>query len=269
LFLFLSTNYLQILLPTTIMKKHSKRTKAKHDWRPKEIKLLGKLSDAELARRIGIRTAVVSKKRASMGIDPSSLSKRLKWTPKNLALLGKRTDSEVARIMKGSSGRVAAKRLSLGIECYATSSNSWHTWTNKEIAMLGKYHDPEVGRKIGISIACVARKRRQLGIASLLARKTTIRDPRSLDQWTAKETALLGKMTDKDVTERLDIAISAVRLKRISLGIAPYRRRVNFPGIWTPAVMARIPNESSAKLARELGVSRQRVHQKRKELLEG
>ena len=135
--------------------------------------------------------------------------------------------------------------------------------------MLGQYHDPEVGRKIGVSIACVARKRRQLGIPSLLARKTTSRDRRSLDQWTAEETALLGKMTDKDVTERLDLALSAVRLKRISLGIPPFRRRVNSPGIWTPEVMARIPNESPAKLAKELGVSRQRVHQKRNELLEG
>jgi hypothetical protein len=251
------------------MKKHSKRTKAKHDWLPQESKLLGKVSDAELARRIGIRTAEVSKKRASMGIDPSSLSKRLKWTPKNLALLGTRTDNEVARIMNGSSGRVAAKRLSLGIESYAISSNSWHTWTDKEIAMLGQYHDPEVGRKIGVSIACVAMKRRQLGIPSFLVRKPTSRDRRSLADWTAEETALLGKMTDKDVIERLDLAISAVRLKRISLGIPPFGRRVNSPGIWTPEVMARIPNESSAKLAKELGVSRQRVHQKRNELLEG
>jgi len=251
------------------MKKHSKRTKAKHDWLPKELKLMGELPDAELARRIGTRTAEVSKKRASMGIDPSSLSKTLKWTPKNLALLGTRTDHEVARIMNGSSGRVAAKRLSLGIESYATSSNSWHTWTDKEIAMLGQYHDPEVGRKIGVSIACVARKRRQLGIPSLLARKATTRERRSLDQWTAKETALLGKMTDRDVTERLDLAISAVRLKRISLGIPPFRRRVNSPGIWTPEVIARIFDESPVKLAKELGVSRQRVHQKRNELLEG
>jgi len=251
------------------MKKRSKRTMAKPDWLPQESKLLGELPDAELARRIGTRTAEVSKKRASMGISPSSLSKRLKWTPENLALLGTRTDNEVARIMNGSSGRVAAKRLSLGIESYAKSSNSWHTWTDKEIAMLGQYHDPEVGRKIGVSIACVARKRRQLGIPSFLARKTTSRDRRSLDQWTAGETALLGKMTDKDVTERLDLALSAVRLKRISLGIPPFRRRVNSPGIWTPEVMARIPNESPAKLAKELGVSRQRVHQKRNELLEG
>ena len=269
MFLLLSTNYLQILSLGTIMKKRSKPTKAKHDWLPQESKLLGELPDAELARRIGIRTAEVSKKRASMGIDPSSLSKRLKWTPKNLALLGTRTDNEVARIMNGSSGRVAAKRLSLGIESHAKSSNSWHTWTDKEIAMLGKCHDPEVGRKIGVSIACVARKRRQLGIPSLLARKTTSRDRRSLDQWTAKETALLGKMTDKDVGGRLDLALSAVRLKRISLGIPPFRRRVNSPGIWTPEVVARIFNESPAKLAKELGVSRQRVHQKRNELLEG
>jgi|AntRauTorckE6833_2_1112554.scaffolds.fasta_scaffold11905_3 hypothetical protein len=251
------------------MKKHSKRTKAKHKWLTQELKLLGKIPDAELARRIRIRTAEVSKKRASMGIDPLSLSERINWTPKNLALLGTRTDDEVAKIMNCSSGRVAAKRLSLGIECYAKSSNSWHTWTDKEIAILGQYHDPEAARKIGVSIARVALKRRQLGIPSLFARKTKSRKPRSASEWTAKEIALLGKMTDNDVTERLDLALSAVRLKRISLGIPPYRRRANSPGIWTPKVIARIFSESPAKLAKELGVSRQRIHQKRNELLKG
>jgi len=250
------------------MKKRSKQTKTKHEWQPEELSQLGEIPDAELARRIGIRTAVVSRKRSSMGIDPSSLSKRLKWTRKNLAMLGKRSDREVASIMNASSGRVAAKRLSLGIECYATSSKSWHTWTDKEIAMLGQDYDPGVARKIGISVSCVTNKRRQLGIRSFLRRKAVSRPRRSLSDWKAEEIALLGTMTDKNVAARLDLSPSTVRLKRLSLEIPPFRKRASSPGIWTPDVMARIVKESGAELAKELGVSRQRVYQKRKELLE-
>lgn len=249
------------------MKKQSKQAKTKHKWLPKELSKLGKIPDAELARRIGIRTAVVSRKRSSMGIDPSSLAQRLNWTRENLDLLGTLPDREVAKIMNASSGRVAAKRLSLGIECYVKSSKSWHTWTDKEIAMLGKDHDPAVARKIGISISSVAAKRRQLGIESFFKRKAETRPRRSLSDWTAKETALLGKMTDKDAGARLHLAPSTVRLKRLSMDIPPFRKRAASTGIWTPAVMARIAKEPSAKLAKELGISRQRVHQKRKELL--
>ncbi|MDP4624224.1 MAG: hypothetical protein NWT08_03690 [Akkermansiaceae bacterium] len=250
------------------MKKQPKKTKSKHKWLRKELSKLGKIPDAELARRIGIRTAVVSRKRSSMEIEPLSTSQRLNWTKENLALLGTRTDREVAEIMNASPGRVTIKRLSLGIESYAISSNSWHTWTDEEIAMLGTDHDPAVAEKIGISTRSVSLKRRQLGIRSFLKRKAVIRPRRYLSDWKAKETALLGTMTDKDLAARLNLSPSAVRLKRLSLGIAPFRKRAASTGIWTPAVMARIIKEPSAALARELGVSRQRVHQKRKELLE-
>ena len=252
----------------SIMKKQPKQTKSKHRWLPKELSKLGKIPDAELARRIGIRTAVVSRKRSSMGIDPLSTSQRLNWTKENLALLGTRTDREVAEIMNASPGRVTIKRLSLGIECYATSSNAWHSWTDEEIKLLGKDYDPAVAEKIGISIRSVSLKRRQLGIRSFLKRKAVSRPRRYLSDWKAKETALLGTMTDKDLAARLDLSPSAVRLKRLSMDIAPFRKRAASTGIWTPAVMARVTKESSAALAKELGVSRQRVHQKRKELLE-
>ena len=265
-------NHLYHVFPTiplySIMKKQPKQTKTKHKWLPTESSKLGKIPDAELARRIGIRTAVVSRKRSSLGIDPLSLSQRVNWTEENLALLGTRTDREVAKIMNASPGRVTAKRLSLGIESHAISSEIWHTWTDEEIALLGTDHDPAIAKKIGISTTRVSVKRRQLGIPSFLKRNAVSRPRRFLSDWNAKETALLGTMTDKNLAARLNLSPSAVRLKRLSMGIAPCRKRATSTGIWTPAVMARITKEPSAALAKELGVSRQRVHQKRKESLE-
>jgi len=79
--------------------------------------------------------------------------------------------------------------------------------------------------------------------------------------------ALLGTMTDREVAERFDLSPGAVRLKRISLGIAPCRRgEVWRQGVWTDEVVARLGKERCSEIARDIGVSRERVRQKCKEL---
>jgi len=51
------------------------------------------------------------------------------------------------------------------------------------------------------------------------------RPKRPLTDWNLKEIALLGEMTDASAAAALDLAHSAVRLKRISLGIPPFGRK--------------------------------------------
>jgi Cys-tRNA synthase (O-phospho-L-seryl-tRNA:Cys-tRNA synthase) len=51
------------------------------------------------------------------------------------------------------------------------------------------------------------------------------RKSKSSHYWTKKEIALLGKMTAGAAAAALDFALSAVRLKRISLGIPPFGRK--------------------------------------------
>ena len=182
--------------------------------------MLGTIPDATLASKIGLAINTVQRKRKSLGIPASRPAKSLNWTPAVIGILGKFPDGEIARIHGMSILSVYKKRVALGIRCYARKSKTWHYWTKKEIALLGKMPDADVALRTGINKASVAWKRCKLKIPSF----TKKRPKKLLTDWTRKEVALLGKMTDGAAAAALDFAHSAVRLKRISLGIPPFGR---------------------------------------------
>jgi len=182
--------------------------------------MLGTISDAALSRKLGVCTGTVLKKRQTLGIPASRPAKSINWTPDVIALLGKIPDGEVARIYGMNILSVHKKRVALGIRCYARKSKTWHYWTKKEIALLGKMPDTDVALRTGIKKASVAWKRGKLEIPAF----TQKRPKKLLTDWTRKEIAVLGKMTDAAAAATLDLAHSAVRLKRISLGIPPFGR---------------------------------------------
>ncbi len=249
------------------MKRKAPKSEPAHVWNKRQLSLLGKISDGALARQLGLSTSAVFLKRSSMGIPSSRPFGSIGWGPREIALLGKHPDAEVARRLGIPYKSVIKKRLALGIECHARSSNSWHRWTARELALLGTNFDRVVAEEIGISSMCVTTKRREMGIPSFLKRKSTNRPRRSVGDWTAAEMAILGTMTDKEAGEALDLSPSTVRLKRISLGIPPCRRGKSRPAsVWTPDVIRRLGKESAAVIARDVGVSRQRVSQKLQEL---
>jgi len=193
----------------------------RHLWTRKHIAMLGKITDAALSRITGLDIGTVFTKRHKLGIPASRPAKSLNWTPAVIATLGKLPDGEVARINGMSILSVHKKRSSLGIQCYARKSKSWHYWTKKEIALLGKMPDGDVALRTGINKASVAWKRCKLEIPPF----TKKRPKKLLTDWTRKEIAVLGKMTDAAAAAALDLAHSAVRLKRISLGIPPFGRK--------------------------------------------
>ena len=80
--------------------------------------------------------------------------------------------------------------------------------------------DGDVALRTGINKASVFWKRCKLKIPSF----TQKRPKKLLTDWTRKEIGVLGKMTDAAAAASLDLAHSAVRLKRISLGIPPLGR---------------------------------------------
>lgn len=248
------------------MSSKSTSPKHQHQWTDEEIALLGKISDGKLARQIGVPTGIVYMKRSTMGIAPSRPFYNLTWGPKELALLGKHPDSEVARMLGVPQKSILNKRRSLGITCYAKSSNFWRAWTPEEIAMLGKRIDADVAETLGISLGSVAITRRKLGIPAFKPRKAPNRPRRSLSDWSEKEIALLGTLTDKQAAETIGLGHATVRIKRISLGIPPCRIKAGRPSFWTPDVLARLGKELDSVIARDIGVSRQRVSQKRAEL---
>jgi hypothetical protein len=192
----------------------------RHNWTRKQIAMLGTIPDAALSRKLDLCISTVLKKRQQLGIPASRPPKSINWTSDVIALLGKIPDGEVARIYGMNVLSVYKKRLELGIRCYARKSKTWHYWTKKEIALLGKMPDGEVALRTGIKKASVYWKRCKLKIPSF----TQKRPKKLLTDWTLKEIAVLGQMTDAAAAATLDLAPSAVRLKRISLGIPPFGR---------------------------------------------
>lgn len=199
---------------------HAKR----HTWTRRQIAMLGTISDAALSRKLDLCIATVLKKRQKLGIAASRPPKSINWTPDVIASLGKIPDSEIARIYGMNILSVHKKRVSRGIRCYARKSKTWHYWTKKEIALLGKMPDGDVSLRTGINKASVFWKRCKLKIPSF----TQKRPKKLLTDWTLQEIAVLGKMTDAAAATSLDFAHSAVRLKRISLGIPPFGRSSSY-----------------------------------------
>lgn len=190
-------------------------------WTRRQIAMLGTVSDAILARKLNLPVGTVLKKRLKLGIPASRPARSLTWTPAAIAMLGKVPDGKIAKLFDMSILSVRHKRISRGIRCYARTSKTWHFWTKKELALLGKMPDGDVALRTGINKASVAWKRCKLGIPAF----TQKRPKRLLTDWTRKEIAVLGKMTDAAAAAALDFANSAVRKKRISLGIPPFGRR--------------------------------------------
>jgi hypothetical protein len=189
-------------------------------WTRSTIAKLGTMPDAALAGKLRVTVGTVLMKRQKLGISASRPSKSIDWTRDMIATLGRIPDREFARIHEINVLTVYKKRLDLGIRCYARKSKTWHYWTKKEIDLLGKMPDVDVALRTGIHKASVAWKRGKLNIPPF----TTRRPKKLLTDWTRKEIAVLGTMTDSAAAAALDLAPSAVRLKRISLGIPPFGR---------------------------------------------
>ena len=190
-------------------------------WTRRHIAMLGTMSDAALSRKLGLSLGTVFEKRQKLGIAASRPARTINWTPAIIALLGKVPDGEIARTYGMNILSVRKKRVDRGIRCYARKSKIWHYWTKKEIALLGKMPDGEVSLRTGIHKASVAWKRCKLKIPPF----TQKRPKKHLTDWTLREIGVLGTMTDAAAAAALDLAPSAVRLKRISLGIPPFGRR--------------------------------------------
>ena len=189
-------------------------------WTRTTISMLGTMPDAALARKLRVAVGTVLAKRQKLGIPASRPPRSIQWTRDMIATLGRIPDREFARNYGMNVLTVYKKRLDLGIRCYARKSKTWHYWTQKEIALLGKMPDGEVALRTGIHKASVAWKRGKLKIPPFTSR----RPKKHLTDWTRKEIAVLGTMTDAAAAATLDLAPSAVRLKRISLGIPPFGR---------------------------------------------
>jgi hypothetical protein len=193
-------------------------------WTPEDIALLGQVTDAELARKMGIAVDCVSSKRRDLGIE----RKARIWTKDNIALLGVFNDSEVARkIGLGvTTAAVKNKRQKLKIEAcrIRTSPPSLPRanatlWTPEALGLLGKISDYALAKKSGIERSAITVMRNKNGIAPFSIKGRTW-------NWTDDQLSLLGTAPDGVVAIQIGGGIhrSTVSGKRKKLNIAAFRQ---------------------------------------------
>jgi len=108
-------------------------------WPPAKVALLGTAPDQEIARRLGISTGTVSKRRAALGI-PKWDQKLKPWKPVEDALLGKMPDTEVSKRTGRSFQAVGSRRRDLKIPKFGMAIRHW---TRAEDGLLGTIPDKQ------------------------------------------------------------------------------------------------------------------------------
>ncbi len=133
-------------------------------WTRKNLALLGKVTDKELARRMKVSYTTVNGKRRQLGIPPyRPPARRIEWTEEMLALLGKVCDSTVAKRYGISSFSVFRKRRELGIP---PCLNNYSVVPTPELMALLRLPLPslELEHRTGLHRSTIRSLRTKMGI---------------------------------------------------------------------------------------------------------
>ena len=139
-------------------------------WAKKQIALLGTMSDVDLARRIGVKTWLVTYKRRQLKIPYYTGPKKsaVPWAEEEVRLLGRIPDAEVARRIGRAVTAVKARRQMLRIP---SADPHFRFWTQDEEKLLGKATDREIGQRLNRTTLAVTGRRRALNIPGWRVRK--------------------------------------------------------------------------------------------------
>ena len=90
------------------------KTRVKHNWTQEEDALLGKVSDGEAARQIGLAPLTILLRRRELGIAAYKPQRRIKtWGAVELLLFQTHSDAEIAKLAKRDANEVMAMRRKL------------------------------------------------------------------------------------------------------------------------------------------------------------
>jgi hypothetical protein len=167
------------------------------------VRLLGKMSDREVAERLGLKERRVRFERFVRGIPAFNRVGKIRRTPALVKLLRLRT-SEVCAITGICNSTVSKLRKEFGVPAPPPRS----AWTPRALAALGKKPDALIAAELGLKEITVARKRQELGLQRLRS-------------WTAAEEALVGTAPDAVIARRLHRSIEAVAKRRRLLKLPP------------------------------------------------
>ena len=177
------------------------------DW---DAQPLGKLSDPELAKKLGVTPSAVCRARQRRGISAKFVS--IDWDAQPL---GKLSDPELAKKLGVTPPAVRKARLRRGIPSFIfrrAAARSDSDWAEQP---LGKITDSELARRLGITRGTVRRAREKRGIPPL----TTRGDPKNRYAINWDTITTLGKHPDAVIARRLGTSEGAVGMARKSRGI--------------------------------------------------
>lgn len=151
------------------------------DWRQFD-RLLGKLPDEEIARRVGTSPSGVLHRRRRLRIRrvPRRSPDWLKIDP----LLGTRPDREIARLAGCSPHKVLCRRAGLGISPFprprAGASRAVEIDWRRVDRLLGRVPDFKIARRFGLMRGAVQCRRQAKGIRPYIWQrdKRRVRSPR-------------------------------------------------------------------------------------------
>lgn len=240
-----------------------------HLWTPDDISLLGNMTDAAAAARIGTSHYQVLSERLRRDIPVfRKKSQRHQWLPEHDAMLGVKFDAEVAALLGISPKTVRIRRAALGISRQRGSGivkggyvapTPEEIWTPEAIAKLGTISDSLLCAILRIPSQQVRAKRESMGIPRFSLPHPQIR------KWTAEEIALIGTMPDSEVARKLGISRSQVEVRRKKMGI-PRFVVIKQERAWLPEEDAMLGVLVDAEVAANLGINRLLVQRRRKKL---
>lgn len=228
----------------------------KKELPPQLLEQLGKLSDAEIARRAGMVVATVRRIRTELGI-PGRKERTQSLRKKAEALMPQCTDAEIATNLQISPSRVFSWRTECRIkyqgqkEAAAPPQQITHFEAKYPglHADLGRTPDAELGRRYGISRERVRQFRSMLGIAQASSA------PPLRSQLPDSVKSQLGSRPDKQLAREIGVDAHHIRRLRCELGIPAHS-----PYAGVQDQLAHLFGKvSDIQIAREYGVPAQTV----------
>ena len=130
-------------------------------WDLEDIKLMGTMSDHNLAKLLHLSQPTVRLKRIDLGIH--IFDKKYKWRKSEMALIGKMPYQHLADKLGIKLAHVRYSRELLGIP--STCPQTRTLWTDAMISLLGTDIDKNIAKLLNIKEGKVFRKRSKLKIS--------------------------------------------------------------------------------------------------------
>lgn len=216
------------------------------DWNEENVKLLGTMTDTELARKLGLAITTVGAKRRSLGIAGVTPSRGALVIPPPLKRkLGKWSDALIASKLGVAGSTISNARRKLGIPAIMQANYL----PPEADEFLGKMPDVAVAERFGVSRTCVGNRRAALGIA----RANIVRTPEPSPTLPDEIVAQLGKFTDGHLAKQYSLSKRLITNRRRELGIsaAPQRQLAD-----QALADGRLGQESDASIAKHYNVSK-------------